>query len=288
MSEQQFITCWEAKGQICSINAPLQPLANPLTCIATIYAKNKAEIEKRCSLQIRNTKSANIPTPTAPNLWILTSAMKSESTGITLICPDEAPRFIKTKTPIHILCQPPACSTTSQHFHLSPHYKNHQLKINISLNTAKLNVMNMLSPEFRIWQHLENKWNRTQLQHLVNIPSVSIDQLYKHMINSNGPIILFVSTDKSINDTGSLRTLFYHTGIYVTAIGSLITVGLGIFCCYFLWCKPARVASWPLQSVSLWHTFVDDDVEAAPIYRCDDTAKQLIIRPHQNHDLYMK
>ena len=149
--EQQFITCQQASGQICSINAPLQPLANPTSCIAAIYDKNKAAIEKRCSLQIRNANSATIPTLIAPNIWILTSAPKSALTGIPLICPDEAPRFIKTQTPIHILCLPPPCSATSQHLHLPPHYENHKLPINKSLNTANLNVMNVPSPEFRIW-----------------------------------------------------------------------------------------------------------------------------------------
>ena len=50
--EQQFITCQQANGQFCSINAPLQPLANPPSCITVIYSKNKAGIEKICSLQI--------------------------------------------------------------------------------------------------------------------------------------------------------------------------------------------------------------------------------------------
>ena len=125
--------------------------------------------------------SATIPTSIAPNLWLPTSATKSESTGIMLICPDEAPN--------HILHLPPACSATSQHFHLPPIYENHQLMINTSLNTSKLNVINVSSPELRIWQHLKDHWNRTQLHHLVNIPSAPIDQLYKHMINGNGPII---------------------------------------------------------------------------------------------------
>ena len=46
ISEQQFITCQQANGQFCDINAPLQPLANPPSCIEAIYAKNKAGIEK--------------------------------------------------------------------------------------------------------------------------------------------------------------------------------------------------------------------------------------------------
>ena len=187
--KQQFITCQWANGQFCSINAPLQQPANPPSCIAAIYAKNKAGIEKRCSLQIKNTNSATIPTPIVPNVWLLTLAPTVVLTGI--ICPDEAPRFIKTQTPIYILCLPAACSTTSQHFHLPPCYESHQLTINISLNTTNLNMMNSSSPDFRIWQHLKDHWDRTKLHHLVNIPSLPTDQLYKHMINSNGPIIPF-------------------------------------------------------------------------------------------------
>ena len=74
--EQQFLTHKQANGQFFSINTPLQPLANPPSCITAILAKDKAGIEKRCSLQIRNMNSATIPMPIAPNLWILTSAPK--------------------------------------------------------------------------------------------------------------------------------------------------------------------------------------------------------------------
>ena len=95
------------------------------------------------------------------------------------------------------------------------------------------NVVNISAPEFRIWQHLEHHWNRTLLYHLVNIPSVPIDKLYKQMVNRNGPINPFLSTDESIGETVSIWTLFSHAGVYVTAIGLLIPAGLGIFCCYF-------------------------------------------------------
>ena len=93
-------------------------------------------------------------------------------------------------------------------------------------------MINISSPEFRIWQYLEDHWNGTQLHHLVNIPSVPIDQLYKHMVSSNVPITPFMSTDESIDDATSIRTLFSHTGIYVMAIRLLIPAGLGIICCY--------------------------------------------------------
>ena len=221
ISEQQFSTCQKTNRQSCSINTPLQPLANPPSCITAIYTKNTVGIEKGCSLQIRNTNSASILMIIAPNVWILTSAPTMVSTGLMIISPEEAPRFIKTQTPIHILHLPPACSATSQHFHLPPHYEIHELTINISLNTVSLNMINISSPEFRIWQHLEDHRNGPQLHHLVNMPSVPFDQLYKHMVSSNGPITPFTSTDESIDDTECIWTLFSHTDIYITACSYL-------------------------------------------------------------------
>ena len=131
--EQQFSICQKTNGQFCSINAPLQPLANPPSCIAAIYAKNKANIETRCSIQIWNANSVSIPMPIAPNVWILTSAPSIVPMGITLICPKEASRFITMQKPIHILQLPLACSTTSQHFHLPPRYETHELSTYLSM-----------------------------------------------------------------------------------------------------------------------------------------------------------
>ena len=156
--------------------------------------------------------------------------------GITCIYPLEAPRSIIPQTPIHALWLQPAWTATSQHFYLPPHYESHEITVNISLNTANLNIINISAPEFRIWQHLEEHWNKTQLHHLVNIMSVPIDKLYKQMVNSNGPINPFMSTDESIGETVSIWILFSHAGVCVMAIGLLIPAGLGIFCCYFFWC----------------------------------------------------
>ena len=148
--------------------------------------------------------------------------------GIMLICPGEASRVLKPQTPIHILRLKPACSTTSQYFHLPPQYESHDVSINFSLNTANLNLVNISALEFRIWKHLEDHWNRTSLQHLANIPSVPLDALYKQMITSNRPVNSSLSTDETKEDTASIWTLFSHTGVYVMAVGSLIPAGLGI------------------------------------------------------------
>ena len=50
------------------------------------------------------------------------------------------------------------------------------------------------------------------------------------------------SSAESTGDTDSIWTLYSHTEVYVMVIGSLILAGLGIFCCYFFWCQPARLA----------------------------------------------
>ena len=44
----------------------------------------------------------------------------------------------------------------------------------------------------------------------------------------------------------------------------------------------------PLQSDSMQYTIVDDNVEAAPNYRCNGRAEQPIVRPHNNHDLHIE
>ena len=101
---------------------------------------------------------------------------------------------------------------------------------------ANLHMVNMPLLDFYIWQHLEEHQNESQLQHLATVPSVPVDQLYKHMINGIPSITPFASPEDSTGETDSIWTLFSHTGIYVMAIKSLIPMGLGIFCCYFFWC----------------------------------------------------
>ena len=52
LSTSQFKTCQAANGQFCSMSTPLQPLANPLTCVSALYAKNSAHISLHRSIQI--------------------------------------------------------------------------------------------------------------------------------------------------------------------------------------------------------------------------------------------
>ena len=96
-------TCKKANGQFCILNTPLLSLVNPPACITAFYAKDKASIQKRCSLQIRKASSVSIPTSITPHIWVITSPTAAVPSGITFICPGEAPRSIIPQTPIHIL-----------------------------------------------------------------------------------------------------------------------------------------------------------------------------------------
>ena len=105
LSTTQFQACQQVNGQFCCIPTPFQPLANPPTCIAALYAKSKTGLASKCSLQICKTTTTNLPTQIAPDVWILT-----------------AQRNPWKLYPIHILKLPMACSATSSSFYLPPGY----------------------------------------------------------------------------------------------------------------------------------------------------------------------
>ena len=45
--ENQFQTCKKASGQFCILNTPLLPLANPPTCLSSLYTKDKNSIPEK-------------------------------------------------------------------------------------------------------------------------------------------------------------------------------------------------------------------------------------------------
>ena len=124
--------------------------------------------------------------------------------------------------------------------------------------------------------------SETELQHLATIPSIPVHKVYQHLLNSSFQLTPF--NMQPSKDTTTLWNLFTHPGIYVSALGLLIPVGIGLFCCYFFWCRPARLACQPLKSGNTLYTIVDDNVEEASIYRCEGKAPKPT-RPCKNHGL---
>ena len=129
----------------------------------------------------------------------------------------------------------------------------------------------------------QQKWCATTAPNNHTLNS-STQKNYQHLLNNTLPIMPFDMDKESTKHPGSIWTLFSYPGINITAIGLLIPAGLGLFCCYFFWCRPARLAHQPLQPGNMQYTIVDDDVEVAPIYRCNGKDPQPT-RPHENHGL---
>ena len=120
-----------------------------------------------------------------------------------------------------------ACSATSAHFYLPLRYATPVLNVNISLNMANLQTVNITTLGFHVWQHLGNNHSDTQLQHLATIPSIPVHKVYQHLLNSTLQLTPF--NTKPSEDMDTLWSLFTHPGIYVSALGLLILVGIGLF-----------------------------------------------------------
>ena len=219
--------------KFCSITIPFQSLANPPSCIAALYAKSKEDIASTCSLQICKASITNLPTQVAQDVWILTTPVTAPTNTMTLICLEKPMETMPIQKPIHILKLPMVCSATSSNFYLPPRYETPTLDVNISLNMANLHMLIISAQNFSIWQHLGSNRSDMQLQHLTTRPSIPVHKIYQHLLNSTMPVMPF--NTESTGNTDSLWILFTHPGIYVSAIGSLIPVGIGLFCCYFFW-----------------------------------------------------
>ena len=84
-----------------------------------------------------------------------------------------------------------ACSATSSDFYLLPRYETLTLDVNVSLNMANLQMINISVQDFHIWQHLGSNTSEAQLQHLTTIPSIPVHKIYQHLFNNTLPIMPF-------------------------------------------------------------------------------------------------
>ena len=73
---------------------------------------------------------------------------------MTIICSDKATSTLPLQQTFFICRLFLACSATSIYFHMPPCYEGHSMVMNVSLDTANINAINISTPGFRIWQHL--------------------------------------------------------------------------------------------------------------------------------------
>ena len=67
--------------------------------------------------------------------------------------------------------------------------------MNVSLDTANFNTINISTLGFRMWQHFSRNWTQPHLQKLTNVPEVPVAQLYRDTINASEPIHSFTFKD---------------------------------------------------------------------------------------------
>ena len=185
LSRTQFEVCKQANGQFCHISMPFQPLANPPTCIATLYAKSTANIESKCSLQLHRASTTPLPTQITSDVWILTTSTSAPMDTLSLICPEKPMETIPIRQPLHVLQLPVASSATSANFYLPPWYETPILNVNVSLNMANLQAINITALHFHVWQHMGCNLSETELQHLTTLPSIPVHKVYQHLLNTS-------------------------------------------------------------------------------------------------------
>ena len=235
--DQQYIACQHADGQFCRINARSQPLTNLPLCITALYTKNYQGI-RECSLSTSHAPYTFIPVAVASNFWIIPLNPKTQRSTVTIICSDKATSKVPLQQPFHMLRLSPVCSATSRYFHLPPHYEDHTIMMNISLDTANINAINILIPDFRIWQHFNSNWTSPHLQKLANVLVVPVMQLYKHMINTSKPVHSFMISDDD-EDPSLIWTISMHPGTYIGTTGVIFAVCIGVHCLKGFWIRPA-------------------------------------------------
>ena len=217
LSSTQFEVCQQTNGQFCHISTPFQPLANPPTCITALYAKSEASIKSKCSLQLHKATSTSLPTQITPDVWILTTIASAPTDTISLIFPEKPIETIPIIQPLHVLKLPMACSATSAHFYLPPRYETPVLNVNVSLDMANLQAVNITTLHFCIWQHIGRNHSETELQHLATLPSIPVHKVYQHLLSSSLHLTPF--NMQPSEDTNTLWNLFTHPGIYVFSFG---------------------------------------------------------------------
>ena len=179
---------------------------------------------------------------------------------MTIIFPDKATKTVHLPKPFHILRSSPTCSVTSNYFHLPLHYEDHSMVMNVFLDTANINDINISTLDFRIWQHFSRNWTQPNLQKLANVPEVPVTQLCRDVINASEQIHSFTIKDDD-EDSYLIWTILKHPGTYIGTISMIFVLCIGVSCFRF-WIRPAAPGHQPYSLVSSQHAIADDHIEA--------------------------
>ena len=96
------------------------------------------------------------------------------------------------------------------------------MMVNVSLDTANINAINISTPDFRIWLHFNSNWTTAHLQKLANVSEVPVAQLYKHQINISEPVHSLTLNKDYDKDPSLILTILTHPRTYIGIVGMVL------------------------------------------------------------------
>ena len=107
------------------------------------------------------------------------------------------------------------------------------------------------------------------------------------MIGQSEPVLPFELNSNKDEEPSLTWKLLKYPGTYMGIIGIISAICICIYFFKRLWFRPATQRHQPYSPVSLPHAIVDDDIEAAPIYRSVGTVEKPL-STHEYHVLYIE
>ena len=253
------------------------PLTNLPSCVAALYTKNSREIDHLCELTTKAQLEIYLPIPLAPNVWAIISSPFKQQLPVTVICPTKPATSIHISPPIHVLKLEPACSATSQHFHLPPKYEDTHIMMNFSIYSANLDIIDISSALFRITQHIPSVQQQETLEKLAALPPVPIKRITMELMRE--VLQETLSSGKSF----SLCPSFL-----MGCIGFIASIMSTVACItkkkVAAWKPPALTGFLSLCRKDKNNTKMDDEDMDRPIYRPSGIIPT-VIRPQESHGL---
>ena len=256
---------------------PLQPLTNPPLCVAALYTKNSREIDHLCELSTKTQPELYLPIPLTSNVWAIISSLFKQQPAVTVICPTKPFMSVRISPPIHVLRLEPACSATSQHFHLPPKYEDTHMMMNLSIYNANLDIINILSTLFRITQHIPSLQQQEMLEKLAALPPVPIKRITKELMGE-------VLQETSLSD----NPFWLSPSFLMGCIGFIVSIVSTVACIVkkrvAAWKPPALTGFLSLHRKDKNNTKMDDEDMDGPIYQPSGIIRT-VIRPQESHGL---
>ena len=217
------------------------------------------EANGECELTTKTQLELYLPIPLTSNVWAIISSPFKQQPPVTVICPTKPTMSIHISPPIHVLRLEPACSATSQHFHLPPKYEDTHVMMNLSIYNAKLDIINISSALFRITQHIPSVQQQETLERLAALPPVPIKRITMELMGE-------VLQETLLSD----KPFWLHPSFLMGCIRFVISIMSTVACIakkeVAAWKPPALTGFLSLCRKDKKNTKMDDEDMDGPIY----------------------